>query len=180
MGMPNYSHWWKFHKKLWIGPVAPKGMVWTFIDEANPIYNPNGHVAWDTDLAALRAIDHKQFRLVCCGVLGGSWGIPPGSLYPTGRPWPEEILYYTIGRPPSLESLQNIYLEFRTNPIVGDRVTFIIDVSGSMVRRSIAAGLDPLIVWLNDLGVITQEIHMNTERWVQFTKDALINLLEVL
>jgi hypothetical protein len=165
------------------GGMAP-GMILIFIDEANSVYFPSGHAAWDADVVRWNGLvaangppDFAAVHKVA--------GQPGYDIIPPDRTCPPEINYRTISRNPSAAELVAAYEDCKGDPTLPHprEVLICIDTSGSMTRYTMTPGIDPFEKWLDDGGTFTpdpaaplpripwREVSFGSERWLGLTCD---------
>ena len=152
------------------------GTVLVFIDEARPVYSPDGFVNYQNDLnafdSALNLVPEYNFKFHVFGVLREATIQPPMSLTPTGFAIPDKIGYSSIDRPPTLEQLM------AADTHKSQRVVIFVDNSGSMQTSFIEPAFSAYVSWLEAEGkqvTVTSKGWgaADTERWLAWIVEGI-------
>ena len=131
-----------------------------FIDEAHPVYHPDGVANYQNDLnafdSALNLVSEDDFKFHVFGVLMTVTPQPPQSLTPTGFAIPGKIGYSSIDRPPTLGQLTTVGTH------KSQRVVIFVDNSGSMTLTSIQPTLSAYVSLLEAEG---KQVTVTSKRW---------------
>ena len=139
-----------------------------FIDEARPIYYPNGDTAYDVDWAEYSSLLEQHTGTMFTSTLVSVWkparddglDVIPAGATPVG------FTIRDVSRPPPLTQLVDRYLELAggTQP---DNIYLLVDNSGSMTTAQIEPGYGEFVTWLGtntSANVIEKEFF--DERWL--------------